>query len=76
MYGYKHYHFALDINRELLLGLYKGSYRRVHVRTFEGLVVDIDAEHLRPFTTEDGISGCFKLTISSSNRFVSLQRIS
>lgn len=75
MYGQKHYHFYLDISREQLMGVYRGSYRRVHVRTFDGLLLDIDAEHLRPFTTEEGIFGCFKLTISSSNRFISLEKI-
>lgn len=63
------------LSREELLGVYRGDYKRVRVRCFNGLVVDIDADHLRQFTTEEGISGYFKLVTTSTNRYISLDKI-
>lgn len=76
MYGYRYYKFSLSISSEQLLDVYSGSIRRIRVRTDEGLVLDIDADHLRKFTTRSGISGRFQLTTTQDNKFVSLEEIS
>ncbi len=76
MYGYRYYRFSIGISREQMLDVYAGAIRRFRVRTDEGLVLDIDAEHFRKFTTEDGISGRFQLTTTQDNQFVSLEEIS
>lgn len=75
MYGQNHYRFSLSMSKETLLSLYKGAFQRVRVRTFEGLVLDIDANHLKQFTTEDGIHGTFELITTSSNKFVKLIQV-
>lgn len=75
MYGQNHYRFSLSMSKETLLSLYKGAFQRVRVRTFEGLVLDIDANHLKQFTTENGIHGTFELITTSSNKFVKLIQV-
>lgn len=76
MYGYRYYKFSINISREQLLDVYSGAIRRFRVRTDEGLVLDLDAEHFKKFTTEDGIRGRFQLTTTQDNKFVSLEEIS
>ncbi|MBQ9220680.1 MAG: DUF2835 family protein [Succinivibrio dextrinosolvens] len=75
MFGENRYRFSLSMSKQTLLSLYKGAFQRVRVRTFEGLVIDIDANHLKNFTTEDGIHGIFELVTTSSNKFVKLIQI-
>ena len=75
MFGENRYRFSLSMSNQTLLSLYKGAFQRVRVRTFEGLVIDIDANHLKKFTTEDGIHGIFELVTTSSNKFVKLIQI-
>ena len=59
MYGYKHYRFSLSIDRDTLLSVNQGAVKRIRVRTDEGMVADLDANHLKEFTSEDGIHGRF-----------------
>lgn len=75
MYGYRYYRFSLDIGPEELLSVYSGAIRRIRVRTDGGLVVDLDADHLRSFTSPDGIRGVFNLVTTQDNGFVRLERI-
>ena len=75
MFGENRYRFSLSMSKQTLLSLYKGAFQRVRVRTFEGLVIDIDANHLKNFTTEDGIHGIFELVTTSSIKFVKLIQI-
>ncbi|SFS78041.1 Protein of unknown function [Succinivibrio dextrinosolvens] len=75
MFGENRYRFSLSMSKQTLLSIYKGTFQRVRVRTFEGLVIDIDANHLKQFTTEDGIHGTFELVTTSSNKFVKLIQI-
>ena len=73
MYGYKHYRFSLSIDRDTLLSVYQGAVKRIRVRTDEGMVVD--ANHLKEFTSEDGIHGIFELLTTQENKFVKIQRL-
>lgn len=63
------------LSREEVLGIYRGDYKRVRILCFNGLVVDLDADHLRQFTTEEGISGCFRLITTNNNRFIRMDKI-
>ncbi len=76
MYGNNHYRFSLSISKDTLLNIYKGAYQRVRVRTYEGLVLDIDANHLKNFTTQDGIHGEFELITTKDNKFVKIVQLS
>ncbi len=75
MFGQRKFRFGLSISQEQLLAVYSGAIRRFRIRTDEGLVLDIDAEHLKKYTTQSGIYGRFQLTVTSDNKFVSLDRI-
>lgn len=55
--------------------LYSGSARRLRARSLEGPVVDLDANHLRQFTTRSGINGRFRLVVTAQNKFLRLERI-
>lgn len=74
MYGYKYYHFSLNISADELKRVYAGFTHRLIARTDEGLVLELDANHLRKFTTTSGIVGRFVLQTTSSNKFVSLTK--
>ncbi len=75
MYGLKKFHFALRIPREELMRVYTGSAQHLVVRCEEGVTLQLDASHLRSFTTLSGIYGRFELVVNAENRFVSLKQI-
>ena len=75
MAGERYYHFYLNISTDDLMRVYTGSAQRLRVRSDEGPVIDIDANHLRSYTTRSGITGHFRLVISESNKFLRLERI-
>jgi hypothetical protein len=75
MPGNNIYRFSLSLDRDTLLEIYHGTIKRIRVRTFEGLVVDIDANHLKRFTTQDGIFGKFELVTTSENKFLEIVKI-
>lgn len=75
MYGYKHYQFSLAITKEQLLQVYKGNIHRFRVKTVQNLVLDIDANHLKKFTTQDGIYGNFELLTTQDNKFVEIKKL-
>ena len=66
------YRFNISMSKEMLLDVYKGAIQRVRVRTYEGLVLDLDANHLKNFTTKDGIHGEFELVTTADNQFVKI----
>ncbi len=71
----RYYHFILNIDTEELLRVYRGAAHRLRVRSLEGNVIDIDANHLRSFTTRSGVQGRFRLVVSETNKFLRLERI-
>ncbi len=75
MYGNLEYKFFLDISSDELLNIYKGAYRKVRIVSTEGVVIELDCEHLKRFTAEDGIHGFFKLITSSSHSFIDLIKL-
>lgn len=76
MYGQKFYHFSLNIGPDELMRVYRGSVHRLRVTTVEGVVLDLDANHLRQFTTRSGVLGNFRLVTNAENKFVRLEKLS
>lgn len=76
MYGQKYYHFRLNIGPDELMRVYRGSAHRLRVTTAEGLVLDLDANHLRQFTTRSGVIGDFRLVTNAENKFIRLEKLS
>ena len=76
MFGRKEYIFNINLTSEKLLDIYKGIYRRIQVVSSEGLTLEIDVNHIKQFTTHNGIHGSFKLTTSAENKFIKIEKIS
>ena len=75
MFGYKYYRFSLALSKDDLLSIYQGVIKKVRVRTDKGLVLELDANHLKKFTTQEGISGNFELATTQDNKFVEIKKI-
>ena len=75
LYNVENFGNDLEICEETLLAVYEGTIRRIRVKTDEGLVLDIDAQHLKAFTTPDGIYGRFELKTSKENKFIGISKI-
>lgn len=76
MFGYKTYRFSLSVDRDSLLAIYQGAIKKIRVRTDRGMILELDANHLRQFTTNDGVRGIFELTTTQENKFVKITKIS
>ena len=70
----RYYHFYLNIDPDELMRVYRGAAHRVRVRSLEGPVIDLDANHLRRFTTRSGVQGSFVLVVNENNKFLRLER--
>ena len=68
--------FNLNISAQEYLRVYKGSARQVVVRGADGSSLSFPAEHFRRFVSRDGVQGRFELKYDSSNKFVSLEKLS
>ncbi|UGA56295.1 DUF2835 domain-containing protein [Vibrio sp. VB16] len=69
------YTFRLDISYNVFLQHYAGSASSVLVYTEQGLKLQVPAMRLRPFLTQIGVKGRFRLTIDKLNKFVSLESV-
>lgn len=67
--------FRLAMPAEQVLAIYKGV-GKVLVQTETGLRVQINASHLRRFTTRDGIYGRFRMLVDDHNRMLAIEKIS
>ena len=68
-----HYTFRLDIPYHVFLQHYSGNASSVLVYTEQGLKIQIPAARMRPFLTQIGIRGRFRLTTNPDNKFVRLE---
>ncbi|WP_028025611.1 DUF2835 domain-containing protein [Enterovibrio calviensis] len=69
------YLFTLDISYHVFLQHYAGAASTVVVRTDKGLTLQLPASRLRPYLTQRGLKGNFRLIIDGANRFKSLEQI-
>ncbi|HEY5672806.1 MAG TPA: DUF2835 domain-containing protein [Malonomonas sp.] len=70
------FYFRLQIDQQQILRYYQGTASQVQVISECGRRLQFPAMRLRPFLTQNGISGRFRLTIDADNRFVKLKKIS
>ncbi|MCG3729013.1 DUF2835 domain-containing protein [Vibrio cincinnatiensis] len=68
-----HYFFTLNISYQTFLAHYSGSASYVIVMTDNGLKLQLSATKLRPFLSQLGIKGRFRLTTDQKNKFVKLE---
>ncbi|MDF2186324.1 DUF2835 domain-containing protein [Grimontia hollisae] len=69
------YLFSVDIDYHLFLQHYSGAASTVIVRTDNGLTLQLPASRLRPFLSQLGVKGRFRLMVDENNRFKSLEKI-
>lgn len=70
------FYFRLQIDQQQILRYYQGTASQIQVISECGRRLQFPAMRLRPFLTQNGISGRFRLTIDADNRFVKLKKIS
>jgi hypothetical protein len=71
----RYYYFSLNIPYQEYLNYYAGSASRVVVRTENGLTLQLPAVHFRPFLTQFGLKGRYRLTTDEQHKFVRLESI-
>ncbi|ODQ00796.1 MULTISPECIES: DUF2835 domain-containing protein [Salinivibrio] len=69
------YRFNVNISYSEYQLYYSGAASSVVVTTDKGLRLQIPAARFRPYLSQLGIRGRFKLTTDEENRFRSLERI-
>lgn len=69
------YYFSAYLSYDEFLPFYQGRIDKMQVTDSRGRKIQLPAEHFRRFLTPDGISGHFKLEVSSQGKFISLIRI-
>jgi hypothetical protein len=69
------YTFRLNISYHTFQQHYSGAASAVLVVTEQGLKLQIPAMRLRPFLSQIGIKGRFRLTTDQNNKFVQLESL-
>ena len=69
------YYFSLSLTYEQCEVLYLPSYNAVVVIEDGGKRIQIPSKNLRPFVTQTGIKGRFRLQISQQKKLLSLHKI-
>ncbi|MCL9783114.1 DUF2835 domain-containing protein [Vibrio sp. S4M6] len=71
----KYYLFSLSISYQSFVAHYSGAASHVQVVTNEGMKIRLPASRFRPFLTQRGINGQFRLTTDHSNKFIKLESL-
>ncbi|TNZ69818.1 hypothetical protein CGK42_15725 [Vibrio parahaemolyticus] len=71
----KHYYFTLNIPYQTFLSLYSGAASSVQVITNNGLRLQLPAAKFRPFLSQLGVRGRFRLTTDQNNKFLKLETL-
>ncbi len=71
----KQYYFSLNIPYQTFLAHYSGAASVVHVITENGLRLQLPATRLRPFLSQLGLKGRFRLTTDQNNKFLQLEQL-
>ncbi|PNM58338.1 DUF2835 family protein [Vibrio mimicus] len=71
--GMNYYFFSLNISYQTFVAHYSGAASSVMVTTEQGLKLQLPATRLRPFLSQIGVKGRFRLTTDQNNRFVKLE---
>ncbi|EJG2048538.1 DUF2835 domain-containing protein [Vibrio parahaemolyticus] len=71
----KHYYFTLNIPYQTFLSHYSGVASSVQVITNNGLRLQLPAAKFRPFLSQLGVRGRFRLTTDQNNKFLKLETL-
>ncbi|WP_404340241.1 DUF2835 domain-containing protein [Pseudoalteromonas mariniglutinosa] len=70
------YFFSLHLSYKQCMDYYYGAYTSVQVTEDGGKKIRFPAAYLRPYITAIGIRGRFRMTVTSDNKFVKLEKVS
>ncbi|WP_117235482.1 DUF2835 domain-containing protein [Vibrio maerlii] len=70
-----HYHFSLNISYQAYIAHYSGAASNVLVTTDQGLRLQLPASRFRPFLTQMGVKGRFRLITDQNNKFIRLEAL-
>ncbi len=68
------YHFSMHMTVEQCQAFYAGAIKYVVVTCDDGRTIQLPVERLRPYVTQVGIRGRFRLTLGPNNKFISLEK--
>ncbi|MCG7588263.1 DUF2835 domain-containing protein [Photobacterium sp. OFAV2-7] len=71
----KSYTFSVYISYQAYLDHYSGAASTVLVVTDSGLKLQLPASRFRPFLSQLGVKGRFRITVNNQNRLDTLERI-
>lgn len=71
----KSYTFSINITYHTFQHHYSGAASTVLVVTDNGLRLQLPASRLRPFLSQLGVKGRFRLKVNAQSRFESLEQI-
>ncbi|MDN2481138.1 DUF2835 domain-containing protein [Vibrio agarivorans] len=69
------YYFNLNISYQSFLQHYSGAASNVVVSTSTGMRIQLPAARFRPFLTQIGVKGQFRLITDQNNKFIKLERL-
>ncbi|RTZ16948.1 DUF2835 family protein [Vibrio aquaticus] len=67
------YYFSLNVSYQSFLAHYNGAASNILVVTEQGLRLQLPASRFRPFLSQIGLKGRFRLTTDQNNKFVKLE---
>ncbi len=70
------YYFSLNIPYQTFLAHYSGAASHIVVMTEQGIRLQLAAAKFRPFLSQIGVKGRFRLITNQSNQFVKLEILS
>ncbi|MEF1311480.1 DUF2835 domain-containing protein [Vibrio mytili] len=70
------YYFTLNISYQTFVSHYSGAASTVQVVTHNGLRIQLPATRFRPFLSQLGVRGQFRLTTDQNNKFIKLETLS
>ena len=71
----KNYTFSVNISYQAYLNHYSGAASTVLVVTDNGLKLQMPASRFRPFLSQLGVKGRFRVSVNAQNRLETLERI-
>ncbi|WP_165311333.1 DUF2835 domain-containing protein [Vibrio ziniensis] len=71
----QHYYFSLNISYQAYLAHYSGAASSVLVVTEQGLRLQLPASKFRPFLSQIGVKGRFRLITDQNNKFIKLEML-
>ncbi|MDF2152139.1 DUF2835 domain-containing protein [Vibrio sp. CAU 1672] len=71
----KQYCFSLNVSYQIFLAHYSGAASAVQVVTDNGMRLQLPATKFRPFISQLGIRGRFRLTTDQNNKFLKLEAL-